>query len=52
MTQPGIDWRAIAGFRNILVRDYLGIDLDTIWLVIEQDHTQLKIALETMMSGN
>lgn len=41
-TQAGIDWRAISGFRNILVHDYLGLDLDTIWLVIEQDLPQLK----------
>jgi uncharacterized protein with HEPN domain len=52
LTQPSIDWRAIAGFRNILVHDYLGLDLDTIWLVIEQDLTQLKNALEAMMSGD
>jgi len=47
-TQPGIDWRAIAGFRNILVHDYLGLDLDTIWLVIEQDLLQLKAGLEKL----
>jgi uncharacterized protein with HEPN domain len=48
MNQSGIDWRAISGFRNILVHDYLGLDLDTIWLVIEQDLPQLKKALEAM----
>jgi uncharacterized protein with HEPN domain len=51
MTQPGIDWRAIAGFRNILVHDYLGLDLHTIWLVIEQDRPQLKNALEALRGG-
>jgi uncharacterized protein with HEPN domain len=47
-TQPNIDWRAIAGFRNVLAHDYLGLDLQTIWLVIEQDLPQLKKALEAM----
>ena len=47
-TQAGIDWRAISGFRNILVHDYLGLDLDTIWLVIEQDLPQLKKSLEAL----
>ncbi len=46
-TQPEIDWRAISGFRNILVHDYLGLDLETIWLVVEQDLPKLKIALES-----
>jgi uncharacterized protein with HEPN domain len=47
-TQPGIDWRAICGFRNVLVHDYLGLDLETIWLVIAQDLPQLKASLETI----
>jgi uncharacterized protein with HEPN domain len=47
-TQPDIDRRAIAGFRNVLAHDYLGLDLPTIWLVIEQDLPQLKKALEAM----
>jgi uncharacterized protein with HEPN domain len=29
---PEVDWRALSGFRNVLVHDYLGgIDLDRIW---------------------
>ncbi|MEZ4598621.1 MAG: HepT-like ribonuclease domain-containing protein [Syntrophotaleaceae bacterium] len=47
-TQTNIDWRAIAGFRNVLVHDYLGLDLETIWLVIEQDIPQLEKALKIM----
>jgi len=34
---PLIPWREISGFRNILVHDYLGLDLGVIWLVIEND---------------
>ncbi|NET61264.1 MAG: DUF86 domain-containing protein, partial [Symploca sp. SIO2E6] len=27
-----VDWRALAGFRNVLVHDYLGgIDLERVW---------------------
>jgi uncharacterized protein with HEPN domain len=46
-TQPDIDWRAISGFRNVLVHDYLGLDLETIWLVVEQDLPKLKITLDS-----
>ncbi len=29
---PDVDWRALAGFRNVLVHDYLnGIDMERVW---------------------
>lgn len=40
-----IPWRELSGFRNILVHDYLGIDLDSVWSVVEQDLPQLRASL-------
>ena len=42
---PEIAWRSIAGFRNILVHNYLGIDPDVIWRVIADDLPRLHAAL-------
>ncbi len=39
---PDVDWRGISGFRNVLVHDYLGIDLDYVWRVIVRDLPTLK----------
>jgi len=47
-TQPLIPWREIAAFRNVLVHNYLGIDLDTVWMVIQRDIPSLKQALVSM----
>lgn len=28
---PEVEWRKVAAFRNVLVHDYLGIDLERVW---------------------
>ena len=43
---PTVDWTALSGFRNVLVHDYLGIDLHRIWTIVEQDVPVLKAALQ------
>lgn len=43
--QPNIDWRRIIAFRNVLVHDYLGIDIGRIWQIVEEDVPALKTAI-------
>ncbi|MDQ3005307.1 MAG: DUF86 domain-containing protein [Chloroflexota bacterium] len=38
----GIDWRTLSAFRNVVVHDYLGISLDQVWDIIENDLPALK----------
>jgi len=46
---PEIDWKALAGFRNVLVHDYLGVDLDSVYRAVEQDMPKLRLACEAML---
>lgn len=39
---PEIEWKRIAAFRNILVHDYLGIDMARIWEIVQRDIPALK----------
>ncbi|CAN5805526.1 DUF86 domain-containing protein [soil metagenome] len=48
--QPGVDWRAISGFRNVLVHNYLGLDMKQVWIVVERDVPSLKAAVSAMLS--
>lgn len=47
-TEPQIPWRELAGFRNVIVHGYLGVDLGAVWLVVEQDLPSLSEAVNRM----
>lgn len=36
-SQPAVDWKGLAGFRNVLVHDYLGVDLELVHRAVERD---------------
>ena len=46
---PEIDWRTIAAFRNVIVHDYLGVDLDQIWDIVEDDLPTLKKKISAIL---
>jgi uncharacterized protein with HEPN domain len=45
-----VPWRELAGFRNVIVHGYLGIDLAAIWLVVDQDLPPLAAAVDRMIA--
>jgi uncharacterized protein with HEPN domain len=48
-THPDVEWRRIIAFRNVLVHDYLGIDLERVWEIIQRDVPTFKHAVTAML---
>jgi uncharacterized protein with HEPN domain len=46
---PEVDWRALSGFRNVLVHDYLGMDVRRVWAVVEDDLPVFKAGLQPLL---
>ncbi len=48
---PEIDWKGVSGFRNVLTHDYLSLDFETIWSIIERDLPPLERAVRDLLEG-
>jgi uncharacterized protein with HEPN domain len=46
---PSVEWRNISAFRNVIVHNYLGIDLNQIWAIVESDLPELKLQIERIL---
>lgn len=49
MRLPGLDWKAICGMRDVLIHDYIGVDLDQVWNVADSRIPELKAALQAFL---
>jgi len=48
---PDIPWRRMAGFRDVLIHDYAGINLEEVWNVVEQNLPSLKLKILEILSA-
>jgi uncharacterized protein with HEPN domain len=42
---PDIPWRSVAGLRDVLIHDYMGVDLESVWNVVQLNLPDLKRVL-------
>lgn len=47
---PEVAWKGIVGLRNVLVHDYLEIDLDEVWDIMALDIPVLKDQVRQMLA--
>jgi uncharacterized protein with HEPN domain len=50
-TYPEIEWQRIAAFRNVLVHNYLGVDMNFIWNIVQNDLPELKRAISHFLTN-
>jgi uncharacterized protein with HEPN domain len=43
---PDLPWSNMAGMRDVLIHDYMGVDLKTVWKVAQERLPELKPLLE------
>ncbi|MCS3783598.1 HepT-like ribonuclease domain-containing protein [Salinibacter ruber] len=44
-----VEWRRAAGVRDVLIQNYMGVDLDEVWNGIEKDLPRLKRTVTAML---
>lgn len=46
---PDIDWKRIAGLRDVLIHVYFGVNLERVWVIVKDDLPDLKKKIKNIL---
>lgn len=50
-TNPAVPWRRVCGLRDVLIHNYMGVDLEAVWSVVESGIPGLKETVAKLLEN-